>query len=443
MNFLLTIFAFTIVLGIIVIVHELGHYIAAKLMGVRVEVFSFGFGKKLFGKKIGDTDFRVSIFPLGGYVKMAGEEDYDSDNLKPDDFQAKNRAQKIFILVMGPLMNILLTIIIFTIINFTGAKIEEYKLEPPVIGIIKEDSPAEKAGLKVGDLIYKINNSSISTWKDLELEIGSNPEVDIDIYFRRDERNLKTSLKVQSVSKYNIGDAGIYWNYKVLIKSVKKGSPAEKAGIRNGDIFYSIEGTEVNPLNVSKIISSSPEQPLKFKIKRGGSYIEKVISPRISGDKIEIGVELSQFSPMIIVKYSMFGSIKKSIKDIIKLTTLVFNAFKKMIVGKLSPKNLSGPIEIAKFSQKAMASSFSDFFMLIAFISLQLGIVNLFPIPALDGGHLMIYSIEALIRKEFSMKVKAVLINGGFFLLLTLMAFVILNDIAKNLPNGWDSFLPF
>lgn len=443
MNVLYTIFAFTIVLGIIVLVHEFGHYIAARLMGVRVEVFSFGFGKKLFGIKVGDTDFRVSIFPLGGYVKMAGDEEYNSDDLKPDEFQAKNRAQKIFILLMGPLMNIMLAVIILAIINLTGAKIEKYKLESPVIGIIQEDSPADKAGLKVGDMIRKINNSSISNWKDLELEIGSNPEVDIDIYFSREGRNMKTSLKVQSISKYNIGDAGIYWNYKVLVKSVKKGSPAERSGLKNEDIIYSIDRTDVHPLNIAKIISAGPDQPLKFRIKRGEEFIEKVIIPEAAGDRVEIGVELTQYSPIIVIKYGLFDSFKKSFKDIIKLTTLVFNAFKKMIVGKLSPKNLSGPIEIAKFSQKAMSSGFSDFFMLIAFISLQLGIVNLFPIPALDGGHLMIYSIEALTRKEFSMKVKGALINGGFFLLMALMAFVILNDIAKNLPNGWNSFLPF
>ena len=443
MAFISTIMVFTVVLGIIVIVHEFGHFIAARLMGVRVETFSFGFGKRLFGKKIGDTDFRISVFPLGGYVKMAGEDEYDPDNLKTDEFQAKNRAQKIFILLMGPLMNIILALLILTIINITGVESEKYKSEPPVIGLIAEESPAKKAGLEVGDLVLNVDGYKVKDWKELELEIGSNPDNLIKIVYEREGKQFSTELMVESDNEYNIGDAGFYWKYRVMIGSVKANSPASFAGIQPDDIIYSINGDDITPFNITKIISKNPGIPLNFRIKRGESFIEKEITPQKSGERVEIGVGLIQYSPMINVKYGFFDAVSKSIKDTIRLTSLVFDAFRKMIVGKLSAKNLSGPIEIAKFSKRAFDSGLSEFFMLIAFISLQLGIVNLFPIPALDGGHLMIYSIESLIRREFSMKVKVGLINIGFFLLLTLMAFVILNDIAKNLPNGWNSFLPF
>ncbi len=443
MAFISTILVFSVVLGIIVIVHEFGHFIAARLMGVRVETFSFGFGKRLFGKKIGDTDFRVSVFPLGGYVKMAGEDEYDPDNLKTDEFQAKNRAQKIFILLMGPLMNIILALLILTIINITGVESEKYKSELPAIGLIAEESPAEKAGLEVGDLILSIDGRKVKDWKELELEVGSNPDNLIKIVYKRGGKQFSTELMVESDNEYNIGDAGFYWKYRVMIGSVKENSPASLAGIQPDDIIYSINGDDITPFNITKIISDNPGNPLDFRIKRGKSFIEKKITPQKAGDRIEIGVGLIQYSPMINVKYGFFDAVSKSIRDTIRLTALVFDAFRKMIVGKLSAKNLSGPIEIAKFSKRAFDSGLSEFFMLIAFISLQLGIVNLFPIPALDGGHLMIYSIESLIRREFSMKVKLALINVGFFILLTLMAFVILNDIAKNLPNGWNSFLPF
>ena len=443
MAFISTILVFSVVLGIIVIVHEFGHFIAARLMGVRVETFSFGFGKRIFGKKIGDTDFRVSVFPLGGYVKMAGEDEYDPDNLKTDEFQAKNRAQKIFILLMGPLMNIILALLILTIINITGVESEKYKSEPPAIGLIAEESPAEKAGLEVGDLILSIDGRKVKDWKELELEVGSNPDNLIKIVYKRGGKQFSTELMVESDNEYNIGDAGFYWKYRVMIGSVKDNSPASLAGIQPDDIIYSINGDDITPFNITKIISDNPGNPLDFRIKRGKSFIEKKITPQKAGDRIEIGVGLIQYSPMINVKYGFFDAVSKSIRDTIRLTALVFDAFRKMIVGKLSAKNLSGPIEIAKFSKRAFDSGLSEFFMLIAFISLQLGIVNLFPIPALDGGHLMIYSIESLIRREFSMKVKLALINVGFFILLTLMAFVILNDIAKNLPNGWNSFLPF
>ncbi len=443
MSFITTILVFSVVLGIIVLVHELGHYFAARLTGVRVETFSFGFGKKILGKKIGDTDFRISIFPLGGYVKMAGEDDYDPDNLKSDEFMAKNRAQKIFILLMGPAMNILLALFILTMINLTGVESEKYKSEPPVIGLIAENSPAVKAGLKEGDLIVSINGRSIADWKELELEIGSNPDNNINVVYERNGRHFKTELQIESDNEFNIGDAGLYWKYRVLISSVKQGSPAYSGGVKPDDIIYSINGKDVTPFNITEMISSSPGVPLTFRLKRGEEFIETKITPHKLNGSVEIGVGLTQYSPLIKVKYSFFNAVSKSVKDTIKLTSLVFDAFRKMIIGKLSAKNLSGPIEIAKFSKRAFDSGMSDFFMLIAFISLQLGIVNLFPIPALDGGHMMIYTLEAVIRREFSMRVKVALINGGFFLLLLLMAFVLLNDIAKNLPNGWNSFLPF
>ncbi len=443
MAFINTVLVFSIVLGIIVLVHEFGHFIAARLMGVRVEVFSFGFGKKIFGKKVGDTDFRISLFPLGGYIRMAGEEESDSKISKPYEFQSKNRAQKIFILLMGPLMNIVLALIILTVINLTGVEMEKYKSEPPVIGLIGEDSPASQAGLKVGDLILSINNKKISDWKNLEIVIGSNPDNDLNIQYKRGEKVFYTVLKVKSDNQYSIGDAGFYWKYRIMINSVKENSPAATGGIKPGDIIYSIDETDITPFNITKIISENQDKPLKFKIKRGENFIEKTVIPAKNGEKVVIGVGLVQYSPVEKIEYGLFESIKKSVNDIIRLTALVFDAFRKMIIGKLSAKNLSGPIEIAKFAKRAFDSGFTDFFMLIAFISLQLGIVNLFPIPALDGGHLMIYSIEALTRKEFSVKVKNALINGGFLILLTLMAFVILNDIAKTLPNGWNSFLPF
>ena len=248
---------------------------------------------------------------------------------------------------------------------------------------------------------------------------------------------------VESDNEYNIGDAGLYWKYRVMISSVKEGSPAAESGVQPDDIIFSVDGKDITPFNITEIISANPGKSLNFRILRGGSFIEKEIKPQKVENRVEIGVGLVQYSPMIKLKYGLSDAVSKSVKDTIKLTLLVFDAFRKMIIGKLSAKNLSGPIEIAKFSKRAFDSGMTDFFMLIAFISLQLGIVNLFPIPALDGGHLMIYSIESVIRREFSMKVKIALINVGFLLLLTLMAFVILNDIAKNLPNGWNSFLPF
>jgi regulator of sigma E protease len=195
------------------------------------------------------------------------------------------------------------------------------------------------------------------------------------------------------------------------------------------------------------IISPSIGKPLELEIERNTAVINLTVTPleevQDGVKKGVIGVGMTPYSPAVKVRYGLWDAAVKSKNDMVNLTFFIFNAFRKMIAGKISAQQLSGPIEIAKFSQKAMEKGPSNLFMLIAFISLQLGLVNLFPIPALDGGHLMIYSIEAIIRKDFSPKVKTVLLNTGFFLLISLMAFVILNDVAKLLPRGWASFWPF
>ena len=204
--------AFLIVLGIIVLVHELGHFIAAKLMKIRVEVFSFGFGKRLFGRKIGQTDFRVSLVPVGGYVRLAGEEDSDPANPKPDEFTSKNRAQKIFTLILGPVMNLLLAVVLIAAINMTGVEIETYKLDRPLIGYIEKNSPADKAGLQKGDVILSINRRAVPDWKELEIVIGTNPKENLLIDFSRDGSRRTTRLTVDSLSRYELGYAGFYWN---------------------------------------------------------------------------------------------------------------------------------------------------------------------------------------------------------------------------------------
>ena len=440
MNTIYSILAFTFVLGIIVLVHELGHYIAARLMDVRVETFSFGLGKRLFGKKIGETDFRVSIIPLGGFVKMAGEEETDSQDPQPYEFRSKNRAQKIFILSMGPIMNFILAFIILTVINISGVRIDKYKTDLPRIGFVEERSPAKEAGLQRGDLILKIKGRKISTWKDLELIIGSNPDEELDVEFQRNGRIEQTQLKVMAVSRYNLGYIGIYWEQEPEIDLIR--DFAKKAGLKNRDVVISINNTKIsNYFEMRDIVSRNPEIPLLFRIKRGNEFLDLTIIPEKVNQIGVIGV-FPRIS-VIYINYGFFEAMQKSVSKIAKLSFLIFDDVKRMIVGKLSPKNISGPIEIARFSHEAFKSGFSNFFILIAIISLNLGIINLLPIPVLDGGHLLIYTVEAATRKELSARVKSILMNFGFFILVALMIFIILNDIAKNLPNGWNSFLPF
>jgi len=441
MTILLRVVTFLLVLGIIVLVHELGHYIAARLMGIRVDVFSFGFGLRLFGRRFGATDFRISLLPIGGYVRLAGEEEYDPKNLKPDEFMAKNRGQRFFTLAMGAVMNILLTLVLLTVINMTGVDIESYKMEKPEIGYVVKDSPAAKAGLRKGDLILAIERHPVSRWREVEIAVGTNPKETLAIDFQRQQQKLSTRLEVGTAKPYEIGYAGFLWNLPAVIEDIQPGSPAQAAGLRQGDRIRAVDGQPVdNFFDLREIFAGSPGKTLQVTLLRQGTEETRAVTPRD-----EQGVGLVGFNVRIdsaTIRYGLLASIGNSLRESLRLGLLTFNAFKKMIKGKLSPKNLSGPIEIAKFSQQALQSGLSNFFILIAFISLQLGIVNLFPIPGLDGGQLLILSVEALIRRDLNAKLKSALVYIGFSLLIMLMIFVILNDIAKTLPQGWKSLIP-
>lgn len=442
MNIIYQFLTLLFVLGIIVLVHEFGHYVAARLMKIRVEVFSFGFGKRLFGKKIGATDFRVSLFPLGGYIRMAGDEEFDPEHPKPDEFMAKNRAQKIFTLLMGPFMNILLALLLIVIVNMGGVETDAYKLEKPVIGYIAKGSPAEKAGLLPGDILLAINNKKTTTWKEVEITVGTNPKENLKIDFLRQDRPLSTILNVISASSYEIGYAGFYWQLPAEVGQIIKNYPAEKAGLRPGDLITAVDERPIsNYFELADIIHQSAGKPLRLVYKRGDRILFSQLTPVDENGRGLIGFNVKIAATT--VSYGFFAAIQNSFQESVRLTFLTINAFKKIIQRKISVKSFSGPMEIARVSQQALASGFSNFFMLIAFISLQLGIVNLFPIPGLDGGHLLIFTVEAIIRRDLNQKLKTVLIYIGFSFLITLMVFVILNDIAKTLPHGWKSILPF
>jgi regulator of sigma E protease len=442
MNIVYQFLTFLVVLGIIVLVHEFGHYIAARLMKIRVEVFSFGFGRRLFGRKFGDTDFRVSLVPVGGYVRMAGEEEYDSTHPAPDQFMAKNRAQKIFTLVLGPLMNLVLALVLIAAVNMTGVETDSYRLEKPVIGYVVQGSPAEKAGFKPGDVLLAINNRKTPDWKEVELMVGTNAKETLTLDFLRNGARNRTQMKVASGSQPEIGYAGFLWQLPAEIDQVAPDYPAARAGLKPGDRITAVDGEPVaSYFALADIIRAAPGKKLQLTVQRGGEAIAAEVVPVLENKVGVIGFNVKLATTKI--QYGFAAAVKNSFQEAGRLIRLTFDAFRKIAQRKMSMKSFSGPIEIARYSQQALASGFANFFMLIAFISLQLGIVNLFPIPGLDGGHLLILAIETAIRRDLNAKLKTILLYAGFAFLLALMGYVLLNDIAKTLPHGWQSLLPF
>jgi len=436
-----TLFAFAIVFGILVFVHEFGHFFMAKLVRIRVEVFSWGYGKRLFGFKKGDTDYRVSVFPIGGYVRFSGGDALSGAGLKSHDFMAKKRWQRFLVLVMGSVMNIALAIVLVSFINMVGVTVPEYQEQEPVIGWIEPGSPAERSNLKVEDEILSIDGKRAQTWADVELAIGSKPKKMINLDIKRGKEILTVELMTESKTRYEMGYAGFFGKILTRVSMVNPGSPADKGGIEAGDLILAINDEPVYYYQFVEIIQDNPEKQLEFLIERDGQTLTFDVTPRREG---KIGIlGIYQTPESVVRKYGFFSSIIQGINQNAKLTFLVVNFVKDLITGEASTRQLGGPIEIANFSYAAFKMGFLAMMMWIAFISLQLGILNLIPIPVLDGGQIFVLLLEGIFRRDFSPKVKQIVTQIGFAIFVVLIAFVILNDVQKRLPNGWESFIPW
>jgi len=441
-NVLGTILAFTIVFGILVFVHEFGHFFTAKLVGVRVEVFSFGYGKRLFGFKKGETDYRVSLIPMGGYVKMLGEGLFEpARELAPDDLMAKTRFQRFLIMAMGSVMNILLAVVIVAFINGVGVSVPEYQDEKPVVGWIEPGSPAEKAGMRVDDEIVRIGGRAVKTWSDVEIAVGSKPDRLVRLDVLRGGQPLAVDLQTESVTRYQMGYAGFRGKILTQIQMVMSNGAAEKAGLKSGDVILAVDGEPVYFYQFIQVLERNAGKELIFSVERGGAVLKLPVTPRLEGKVGKIGI--SQVPKSVLKKYGFFAAIGQSVKENRDNVFLIVRFIKELFTGEASTRQLGGPLEIANFSYAAFQMGFLPLLGWIAVISLQLGVLNLFPIPVFDGGQIFVLIVEGLIRRDLSPKARTVWMQIGFVIFVALIVFVILNDIVKRLPNGWSSLVPF
>ena len=427
-----------VLIGIMILIHELGHYWAARFFDVRVETFSFGFGPRLFGFRRGETDFRFSAILYGGYVKMAGEQPGDESGSDPRSLLAKPRWQRLIIAAAGPFMNVLLAVAVLTglfMVRFPKLPV----VHSPVVGYVAPDSAAAKAGIREGDRIVQIDDKTNPTWDDIRFKEMSNPGRPLHIAVERDGRWELLAVTPVFDEKYGVGSAGWFEAMQVQIASVDETKDAGKEGLRRGDTLVSIDGQPIRSLSkLATVINAAGGQPVEIVYQRDGQTRSVKVRPvkaDVNGQsRWVIGVTIEP--KMIITQLSLPDAIRESVKANIRSAGLIYKFLQGIVERKMSARSIEGPIRIAQLSGEAAREGPIAFLELMSMVSLNLAIFNLLPIPILDGGVILLLIIEMLLRRDLSLQVKEAVIKVGFVFLMAVVMFVIYNDISKLLAAG-------
>ncbi|HEV3141983.1 MAG TPA: RIP metalloprotease RseP [Vicinamibacterales bacterium] len=446
-----TLLAFAFVLGVLVFVHELGHFLAAKRVGIRVLKFQLGFNPTIVSFRRGGTEYGIGALPLGGYVKMAGEapEDVEQDERgnpvrHPDEFMSKTKWERFQVLIMGPVMNILLAFVVLAFVRYHTGQFKSYIDQAPVVGVTEAGSPAERAGIQPGDRIVSIGDRRVDTWKQFFMAIGTrspNREISIEIE-RQGQRISKriTPVVAPGQSRFEIADIGVRPNAHPHVSYLRPGDPADKAGLRVGDVITAVNGEPITTSDELRVaIAKHPEQAITLAIARGEEHRSIAVVPRREGDNGLIGIQIGDEATH--VDLGPLDAIRASIDENLENATMIGQTLVGLLKRETSPRQLMGPVGIAQMAGETASISLVALFSFMAMISLNLGLVNLLPIPVLDGGHIFIMALEGVARRDFSMRVKEKMLLAGFVLILMLMVTVIYNDLTR---IAWiERFMPW
>lgn len=430
-NLLTTLLAFGFALGVIIVVHEAGHLLVAKAFGVRVLTFSVGFGKRLWGVQRGETDYRVSAVPLGGYVRLGGENPEEVSPDDPREFLNKPRWQRILVYLAGPAANIVLSLLLFAGLFMVGIEVMTFPDTPPLVSGVEANSSASQAGLKRGDLIAAVNGEAADNWQDVALILMGSPGKRIPLTIQRDGRTFEAVVTPKRIPRYEIGDfGGLIPSVRPQIIEVIAGQPAQAAGFRPGDAVQTVDGRPVMDSQAFvNAIAEKPGQRIDVQVERDGKPLTLAVVPRNEGGAGKIGVRIGFYQ-----RYSPGRAFVESFRYNVQTVEDIFTILGKVITRQLSAKStLAGPIEIAAQSGEAARTGFKYLLHLMGFISISIAVMNLMPIPILDGGQIFILLVEGVIRRDLAPRIKEVISQVGFVMILLLMFVVIYFDLMKRL----------
>jgi regulator of sigma E protease len=434
-----------LVLGVMVLVHEWGHFIVARMCGVRVDVFSIGFGPRLFGWKKGPTDYRVSALPLGGYVRMAGQDLSEVDSGEkpptgaPDELMSKPRWQRALISFAGPAVNLILPIFLLTgLFAVAGVPYPAYLNAPVRVTDLAPNSTATTPPPKVGDTVLSINDIATPTWDQALIALkktASSPTIKMEVDDSGTRRTVEVPAKNVTDPNQILGYAPI----RPIIDEVAPATPADRAGIREGDLVTAVNGKNIQYWEqFMEAVQSSNGQPTTMDVQRNGKSVQLVVTPKKgaadnSDNVYQIGV--ARRDEVAYKRVSFSEGAKLSVletKDVIAQTMDVVG---KLFSGRVSIKQLQGPVGISHMAGQAVRRGAPYVVNLMVMISINLGILNLLPIPILDGGNILLLAIEGIMRRDLSLSFKERFVQVGLVFLLVIFAIVMYNDILRRISS--------
>lgn len=432
-----------IVLGIMVLVHEFGHFAVAKLCGVRVEVFSVGFGKRLFGFRRGDTDYRLSLLPLGGYVKMSGESPGEAPTGDPGEFNAHPRWQRILIGLAGPASNFLLALLLMTGFYMMHNEVEAFRSQPADIDFVSDHTAAANAGLQPGDVITRFDNVNNPTWEQVSIRSALNLGQTITVELMRAGQTIDTQLVIpnphggEDFDFDTIGFVPRMQNEPVRVRQIEAGMPAGKAGLKEGDQIVSVDGLALHSVDAMlAFLQQDSGRPIDLTVLRNGQTFQLALQPVMAdagnGHKLyRIGFA-PNLPPFKIQQLPLPAALRQSVHFNLRNSGLILEVLQRMVTRRFAVQNLSGPIGIARETGLAVEQpGWQPIIGLMSIISLNLGIFNLLPIPILDGGVIVLLLIEGVLRRDLNQEFKERIYQAAFVVLLIFAAFVMFNDISK------------
>ncbi|MFL6446049.1 MAG: RIP metalloprotease RseP [Candidatus Sulfotelmatobacter sp.] len=443
-DFLISVVSVVAVLGFMILIHEFGHYAVAKWLGVRVEQFAIGFGKRLVGFRKGETDYRINAIPLGGYVKMSGENPMDQRTDDPGEFMNHSRWHRFLIAIAGPTMNILLAVVLLTVVYMVHYEYPIYLDKAAVVQGVRKDSPAQQAGIQAGDRIIKIDGIENPTWEQVQPKVWLSPNQALDVTIQRGSQVVQKTLTPKAVTSSEVGSVGWFPEEPVVVGRVDPSLPAAKAGIKEDDRIVSLNGKPVPSIeSMIEALQQTKNQPVDLQVERSGQTLDFKLTPVLSQteDPKEQRYRLG-FVNKGVTKVSQLPfaqALSLSLEQNKKYSFMILELAKKMVQRKISMRAISGPIGIAQDAgYAAQQKGWTPLMELTAGISLNLGIFNLLPIPILDGGVILFLLIEGLMRRDISMTIKERVYQAAFVFLVLFAVMVIYNDLMKTIPGLAD-----